>query len=365
MLIIGKLFFFAFWVFCVSLFVFNDFTLTDIFFQVQDAAKALGMEMGEISITRVEEHFKDSDENSKVGIVFESSSIADTDDTDESTDEEEEEEEEEEDVDELLKEDAAVSSNAEAYISDEFHPEDESKRNETVEITDFEMEPDHSESVEKDSTEKDFEMKKCDDGDEGEDKVEDNDEDHSLMENLSNTALDEPEEDPKDLVEELEIEGNAEVGKTQENQETSETDDDELGSDSENSSPEKENSIVTDVEKIEQLKVELNEEIKMPSYREIIPEKQEEADAKRFPTNGCPCPICEYNPSAPAKLKEHLALKHFAENIKADYMKDDKECPIDDCEKEFANSGSLVRHIGSTHGKVSGLKDTQKYLKDI
>ena len=33
-------------------------------------------------------------------------------------------------------------------------------------------------------------------------------------------------------------------------------------------------------------------------------------------------------------------------------MKDEKVCPIDNCEKEFANPGSLVRHIGSTHGKV-------------
>ena len=324
--------------------------------------------MGEISMmTREGELVKDLDENSTVGLIFESSRMAEADDTDEST----EEEEELEDADELLKEDPAVRSNSEAYISDEFHPEDESKRNVTVEITDFEMEQDHGESTGKDSAE----AKECN----GEDEVEvedegDNDEDHSLMEKSNNAGLEEPQEESKDLVEEIEIEGNAEVGKTQENQENSETDDDELGSDSENgpvkensifSDPEnsptkKETSIVTDVEKIEQLKVELNEEIKMPSYREIIPEKQEQADAKRSSTyndHGCPCPICDYNPSAPAKLKEHLAQKHFAENIKADYMKDDKECPIDDCEKEFANSGSLVRHIGSTHGKVRVLKD--------
>ena len=79
--------------------------------------------MGEISMmTREGEHVKDLDENSTVGLIFESSRMAEADDTDEST---EEEEEELEDVDELLKEDPAVRSNAEVYISDEFHPEEE------------------------------------------------------------------------------------------------------------------------------------------------------------------------------------------------------------------------------------------------
>ena len=162
-----------------------------------------------------------------------------------------------------------------------------------------------------------------------------------------NATLDETQEKPKDFVEEIEIEGKAEVGETEEDLANSETDDDELGSDSENSSAEKETSI----EQIEKLKVEVNEEIKMPSYREIVPEEQ--TDSNRSQVIGCPCPICDYNPSAPAKLKEHLAQKHFAEQIKADYMKDDRQCLIEECEKEFANSGSLVRHIGSTHGKVS------------
>ena len=278
-------------------------------------------------MTREQDHIKDLEE---IADIVETSSKAQ-----ESSEEEEEEEEEElEDVDELLKEDLPVMSNAEANISDEFHLEDE--------------------AAGKESSDKDVEMKEH-----NEDEVEDEADDaehHSLLESSKNDAeinatLDETQENSKDLVEEIEIEGSAEVGgESQENQENSETDDDELGSDSENSSEEKENSIVTDVEKIEQLKVELNEEIKTPSFREIVPEGQ--TDFNQTQVIGCPCPVCDYNPSAPAKLKEHLAQKHFAENIRANYMKDDRQCPIDDCEKEFANSGSLVRHIGSTHGKV-------------
>ena len=309
-------------------------------FKVREAAKALGMEMGEVVMTREDDHVKDfkKQSSSEVADISESSSKAQADEADEST--EEEDEEELEDVDELLKEDLPAKAN----VADEFHMEDE-------------------EGARTESYDKDVEMKKHDDDDDDDEEEEEVDETddaehHPLLETSKNdgeinATLDETQEKPKDFVEEIEIEGKAEVGETEENLENSETDDDELGSDSENSSAEKETSIVTDVEQIEKLKVEVSEEIKMPSYREIVPEELEQTDSNRSQVIGCPCPICDYNPSAPAKLKEHLAQKHFAEQIKADYMKDDRQCLIEECEKEFANSGSLVRHIGSTHGKVS------------
>ena len=296
--------------------------------------------MGEVIMTREEKCVKDLEKHlsSEVANSLERSSKAQADEADEST--EEEEEEELEDVDELLKEDLPEMANAKADIADEFHMDDE-------------------EGSRQESSDKDVEMKELNEEDEEVEETDDA-EHQSLLESSKNegemnATLDETEEKPKDFVEEIEIEGKAEVGETPENLENSKTDDDELGSDSENSPAEKETSIVTDVEKIEKLKVELNEEIKMPSIREIVPEELEQTDSNRSQIIGCPCPICDYNPSAPAKLKEHLAQKHFAENIKADYMKDDRQCLIEECEKEFANSGSLVRHIGSTHGKVRTL----------
>ena len=70
---------------------------------------------------------------------------------------------------------------------------------------------------------------------------------------------------------------------------------------------------------------------------------------------GIVCPLCGYNPNTPAKLREHMAYKHFTENIKASFMKDERRCLVDDCTKEFTNMSSLVRHIGSTHNKVRKL----------
>ena len=52
-----------------------------------------------------------------------------------------------------------------------------------------------------------------------------------------------------------------------------------------------------------------------------------------------------------------MAYKHFTENIKANYITNERRCLINDCPKEFTNSSSLVRHIGSTHNKVA------KYFK--
>ena len=68
--------------------------------------------------------------------------------------------------------------------------------------------------------------------------------------------------------------------------------------------------------------------------------------------DGLVCPQCGVNPNTPAKLREHMAYKHFTENIKASFMKDEKRCLVDECTKEFTNMSSLVRHIGSTHNKV-------------
>ena len=76
-------------------------------------------------------------------------------------------------------------------------------------------------------------------------------------------------------------------------------------------------------------------------------------------SEGIVCPLCGYNPNTPAKLREHMAYKHFTENIKANYITNERRCLINDCPKEFTNSSSLVRHIGSTHNKVAKYFNTQ------
>ena len=81
--------------------------------------------------------------------------------------------------------------------------------------------------------------------------------------------------------------------------------------------------------------------------------QQENENTQRGVENaGLVCPLCGINPNTPAKLREHMAYKHFTENIKARFMKDERRCLVDDCTKEFTNLSSLVRHIGSTHNKV-------------
>ena len=287
-------------------------------FQVQNAAKSLGIKMGEVIMTTEEEHSMDLEKDSTVGDVLESSEGGEV-DVGEST-EEEEEEEELEDIEKLVKEECSPKRPTdEADISES---EEESVEKETVGTQNAQ------ENIESDQN--DFEMR---------DSAED-EEDHSVIE-----ASKTPEENPKDK--EIELEGMAEVGESTENSKNNETDDD----DSERSQENEDSTTISNAEKIEQLKVEVNEEIEKPSLQ--ASEEQEQVELNRSSqVTGCPCPLCDYNPSAPAKLKEHLAQKHYAENIKADYMKDDRQCPIEDCEKEFANSGSLVRHIGSTHGKV-------------
>ena len=112
-------------------------------FKVREAAKALGMEMGEVVMTREDDHVKDFKKQSSSEDISESSSKAQADEADESTEEEEEDEEEEdelEDVDELLKEDLPAKAN----VADEFHMDDE-------------------EGARTESYDKDVEMKKHDD----------------------------------------------------------------------------------------------------------------------------------------------------------------------------------------------------------
>merc|ERR1712204_132696 len=69
-------------------------------------------------------------------------------------------------------------------------------------------------------------------------------------------------------------------------------------------------------------------------------------------SDGFPCPLCTLSLAAPTKLKEHLSSKHLTDDIKANYMKDERQCCVDDCGKEFPMMCNLIRHIGSTHGKV-------------
>jgi len=69
-------------------------------------------------------------------------------------------------------------------------------------------------------------------------------------------------------------------------------------------------------------------------------------------SDGFPCPLCTLSLAAPTKLKEHLSSKHLTDDIKANYMKDERHCCVDDCGKEFPMMCNLIRHIGSTHGKV-------------
>ena len=287
---------------------------------MRGAAKALGIEMGKIIVVPAKEENKElkiSNKKKAKENILEKSMEDDAKEPEQSTDESTEEEEEEEeimDADELHKISVEVTSKDETDAFDLLYP---------------------SGLVGTGS-------EKRESGDEMATSGESNE---TLMEEDS-------QETSKEFVEGIGLEGQADIGELDENDEESETGDGELGSVAENSL-----EIVSDIEKIEQLKVEMNKEIEMPSNleeqdsKDVKQEYQQEVN--RSTDRGlCPCPVCEYNPGAPAKLKEHLAQKHFAERIKAEYVKEDKVCPIDNCEKEFANPGSLVRHIGSTHGKV-------------
>ena len=40
--------------------------------------------------------------------------------------------------------------------------------------------------------------------------------------------------------------------------------------------------------------------------------------------DGLVCPQCGVNPNTPAKLREHMAYKHFTENIKANYITNER-----------------------------------------
>ena len=91
--------------------------------------------------------------------------------------------------------------------------------------------------------------------------------------------------------------------------------------------------------------------------------KQENENTQE--SDGLACPLCGFNRNTPAKLREHMAYKHFTENIKASFMKDERRCLVDDCTKEFTNMSSLVRHIGSTHNKVRKLFMTIAFYSKI
>ena len=47
--------------------------------------------------------------------------------------------------------------------------------------------------------------------------------------------------------------------------------------------------------------------------------KQESESTQEESESGLACPLCGFNPNTPAKLREHMAYKHFTENIKARY----------------------------------------------
>ena len=66
------------------------------------------------------------------------------------------------------------------------------------------------------------------------------------------------------------------------------------------------------------------------------------------------CPVCpEYYSNTAAKLKEHMSMKHFPQEIWESYNLHMTDwCPIDNCNKEFLSKMMMVRHIGSTHDKV-------------
>merc|ERR1712129_293589 len=46
-------------------------------------------------------------------------------------------------------------------------------------------------------------------------------------------------------------------------------------------------------------------------------------------SDGFPCPLCTLSLAAPTKLKEHLSSKHLTDDIKANYMKDERQCCVD------------------------------------
>ena len=244
---------------------------------MKEAAKGLGIEMGEILMVPAKDenkYFNYSTKNSAEESILEKSMEDDAKESEQSTDESAEDDEDEEedviDADELHKSSAEVTSKDESDDFDLLYP---------------------SGLVGKGS-------KKREHGDE----IESNE---TLMEDHS-------QETSKDSVEDIELEGQAEIGDLDENEEESETDDAELGSNAENSL-----EIVTDIEKIEQLKVEMNKEIEMPSNleeqdykdvkREIETREHQQEVNRSISGGGCPCPVCEYNCGAPAKLKEHLA----------------------------------------------------------
>jgi len=65
------------------------------------------------------------------------------------------------------------------------------------------------------------------------------------------------------------------------------------------------------------------------------------------------CPQCGEDMNSAVKLKEHMTQRHFSRDIRERYvLSNSRNCSIDGCGKDFPNSSSLVRHIGSTHSKV-------------
>ena len=229
-----------------------------VFLQLRGAAKALGIEMGKIIVVPAKEENKElkiSNKKKAKENILEKSMEDDAKEPEQSTDESTEEEEEEEeimDADELHKISVEVTSKDETDAFDLLYP---------------------SGLVGTGS-------EKRESGDEMATSGESNE---TLMEEDS-------QETSKEFVEGIGLEGQADIGELDENDEESETGDGELGSVAENSL-----EIVSDIEKIEQLKVEMNKEIEMPSNleeqdsKDVKQEYQQEVN-RSIDRGACPCP---------------------------------------------------------------------------
>ena len=234
------------------------------FSQLKEAAKALGIEMGEIIMVPAKDenkYFSYSTENSAKENILEKSMEDDAKEpeqsTDESTEDDEDGEEDIMDADELHKRSVEVTSKDETDDFDLLYP---------------------SGLVGKAS-------EKRESGDEMETAGESNE---TLMEEDS-------QENSKELVEDIELEGQAEIGQLDENEEESETENGELGFDAEKSL-----ELVSDIEKIEQLKIEMNKEIEMPSNleeqdskdlkHEIETREYQQEVNRSIDRGACPCP---------------------------------------------------------------------------
>lgn len=222
---------------------------------MKEAAKALGVEMAEIMMVPAKDennYISYSTKNSAKENILENSMEDDAKEpeqsTDESTEDDEDDEEDITDADELHKSSVEVTSEDKTDDFDLLYP---------------------SGLVGTGSEKREY-------GDEIE------------TAGVSNETL--MEEDSQETSKDIELEGQAEIGQHDENEEESETDYGDLGSVAENSL-----EIATDIEKIEQLKVEMTKEIEMPSnleeqdYKGVKQEYQQEVN-RSIDRGACPCP---------------------------------------------------------------------------